>query len=138
MCLRYKVHTAGAEITGLEEFIKQPLTNYMHTLPPRYHVQIEWLKARGGDPGGDKGKIKRIGTLVPYYRQGYFYHNKSCCAKLEGQLLSFPRSGLVDVADATAYIIELLELGGRYFSEVEPEKRFDDEGAKSPMMSLLI
>lgn len=127
MCRRYRVHTAGVEITGLEEFIKQPLTNYMRTLPPQYHVQVEWLKARGGDPGGEKGKIKRISALVPYYRQGIIYHNKGCCAKLEAQLLSFPRSGLVDCADCEAYIIELLELGERYFTEPTREASLDDD-----------
>jgi len=116
MKLRLKAHVIGVEVTGLEEFIKQPFQNEMNKRPPHYSCELVWLKARGGDPGGEKGKIKRIGTLVPYYRQGYVYHNRSCCGKLEAQLLSFPRSGLVDVADATAYIIELLELGGRYFA----------------------
>ena len=85
-------------------------------MDPLTALNLSGLKARGGTPEGEKGKIKRIGALSPYYRQGYVYHNRNNCAKLEGQLLSFPRSGLVDVADATAYIIEVLELGGRYFS----------------------
>jgi hypothetical protein len=36
--------------------------------------------------------------------------------KLEQQLLMFPRSALWDLMDAEAYIIEMLELGERYFS----------------------
>jgi len=113
---RLNAHAIGIEVTGLEEFIKQPITNEMLKRGPSDSFEPIWLKARGGAPDGEKGKIKRIGSLSPYYRQGYIYHNKSNCAKLEAQLLSFPRSGLVDVADATAYIIELLELGGRYFT----------------------
>lgn len=113
---RLNAHVVGIEVTGLEEFIKQPITNEMLRRGPADSFEPIWLKARGGAPDGEKGKIKRIGSLSPYYRQGYVYHNKSNCAKLESQLLSFPRSGLVDVADATAYIIELLELGQRYFT----------------------
>lgn len=113
---RLNAHVVGIEVTGLEEFIKQPITNEMLRRGPADAFEPIWLKARGGAPDGEKGKIKRIGSLSPYYRQGYVYHNKSNCAKLESQLLSFPRSGLVDVADATAYVIELLELGGRYFT----------------------
>jgi hypothetical protein len=115
MAKRLRARVIGVEVTGLEEFIKQPFTNAMMTRGSSSMYELIWLKARGGSPDGERGKIKRIGGLVPYYRQGFVYHNRSCCSKLEAQLLSFPRSGLVDVADATAYIIELLELGDRYF-----------------------
>ena len=43
--------------------------------------------------------------------------------KLESQLLMFPRSALWDIMDAEAYIIEMLELGERYFS---PKENVDD------------
>ncbi len=121
---RLNAHAVGIEVTGLEEFIKQPIQNEMMRRGPSDMFEPIWLKARGGDPGGEKGKIKRIGSLVPYYRQGYIYHNKINCAKLEGQLLLHPRSGLVDCADATAYIIEMLELGNRYFTS--PPERSED------------
>jgi hypothetical protein len=126
MKVRLNAHQIGIEVTGLEEFIKQPFTNYMLGLDPRFSCELIWLKARGGDPGGDKGKLKRIGTLAPYYRKGHIYHNATCTSKLEGQLLSFPKGKLVDVADATAYIIELLELGGRYFTS--PDEVIDPTG----------
>jgi len=121
MKYRLNAHQIGIEVTGLEEFIKQPFTNYMLGLDPKFNAELIWLKARGGDPGGEKGKLKRIGTLAPYYRKGHIYHNSTCTSKLEGQLLSFPKGKLVDVADATAYIIELLELGGRYFTSPSDE-----------------
>ena len=127
---RLNAHVIGIEVTGLEEFIKQPIQNEMQKRGPIDTCELVWLKARGGDPGGEKGKIKRIGALVPYYRQGYIFHNKNCCAKLEGQLLSFPRSGLVDVADATAYIIEMLEIGGRYF--VTPDMKAESDPSFDP------
>jgi hypothetical protein len=127
MKARLNAHQIGIEVTGLEEFIKQPLTNYMMGLDPKFNAELIWLKARGGDPGGEKGKLKRIGTLVPYYRKGHIYHNATCTSKLEGQLLSFPKGKLVDVADATAYIIELLELGGRYFAVPGEELQYTEE-----------
>ena len=127
MALRLNAHVIGVEVTGLEEFIKQPILNEMAKRGPRYSFEMIWLKARGGDPGGDKGKLKRIGALLPYYRQGYIHHNIVVSGKLESQLLAFPRSGLVDVADAFAYIIEMLELGNRYFVSVASEKTEDGE-----------
>jgi hypothetical protein len=127
MALRLGSHVIGVEVTGLEEFIKQPILNEMAKRGPRYSFEIIWLKARGGDPGGDKGKLKRIGSLVPYYRQGYIHHNLAVCGKLESQLLNFPRSGLVDVADAFAYTIEMLELGNRYFISPPEEKSSSGE-----------
>lgn len=127
---RLNAHVVGIETTGLEEFIKQPITNEMLRRGPADSFEPVWLKARGGSPDGEKGKIKRIGSLSPYYRQGWIFHNKTNCAKLEAQLLSFPRSGLVDVADATAYVIELLELGQRYFTTPEEDlNQIEDEFA---------
>ena len=41
--------------------------------------------------------------------------------------MAFPRSGLVDVADAFAYIVEMLEIGGRYFTSPTPEVRDGEE-----------
>lgn len=109
-------HIVGVEVTGLEEFIKQPITNEVQRRGVEDMCELVWLKARGGDPSGDKGKIKRIGALSPYYRQGFIYHNKDQTRKLEGQLIDFPRSKLLDCADCEGYILEMLELGQRYFT----------------------
>jgi hypothetical protein len=43
--------------------------------------------------------------------------------KLEQQLLMFPRSKLWDLMDCFAYVIEMLELGERYFS---PKDNIED------------
>jgi len=101
----------GIEETSLNEFIKQPIKNEMFRRGSFF--ELIWLKARGG-----MKKEHRIKALVPYYRGGYIYHNASCATvkKLEQQLLMFPRSALWDLMDALAYIVELLELGERYFS----------------------
>jgi len=101
----------GIEETSLNEFIKQPIKNEMFRRGSFF--ELIWLKARGG-----MKKELRVKELVPYYRGGYIYHNASCATikKLEQQLLMFPRSALWDLMDAEAYIIEMLELGERYFS----------------------
>lgn len=108
----------GVEETSLAEFIKQPIKNEMFRRGQFF--ELVWLKARGGD-SNEKGKVKRIRELVPYYRGGYIYHNASCAMikNLESQLTLFPRSRLWDIMDGLAYIVEMLELGERYFSPSE-------------------
>ena len=108
----------GVEETSLNEFIKQPIKNEMFRRGSFF--ELVWLKARGG-----MKKEHRIKELVPYYRGGYIYHNASCSVikKLEQQLLMFPRSALWDLMDCLAYLIEMLELGERYFS---PKENPDD------------
>ena len=109
MVQRHQARVLAVEVTSLNEFITQPLKNEMRVrgIFPSF---VE-LKAR------DK-KENRIASMAPYYRLGYIYHNRGVSAKLEQQLLGFPRSRLWDVMDAAAYVIELLEAEGDYF---EPE-----------------
>ena len=101
----------GVEEISLNEFIKQPMKNFMFRRGTFY--EIVWLNARGG-----MKKELRVKELVPYYRGGYIYHNKACAGikRLEGQLGMFPRSALWDVMDALAYVIQMMELGQRYFA----------------------
>ncbi len=115
MALRIGARVIGVEVTGLEEFIKQPFQNEMFRRGQFF--ELVWLKARGGS-NDEKGKVLRIREMIPYYRLGYVYHNASCpeVKKLEGQLLMFPRSKLWDLMDALAYIIELMALGDRFFA----------------------
>ena len=120
MCARHKVRVFGIEVTSLNEFIVQPVKNEM--MKRGQMMELIELKARGQVGRAGKGKEDRIAALVPYYRQGYIFHNDTCCSGLEAQLLSFPRSKLWDIMDAFAYIVEMLEIGGRYFEPPE----FDD------------
>lgn len=112
----------GIEETSLNEFIKQPIKNEMFRRGSFF--ELVWLSARGGTK-----KELRIKELVPYYRGGYIYHNASCATmkKLEQQLLMFPRSALWDIMDAEAYLIEMLELGERYFSPKEDPNDIEAE-----------
>ena len=118
MGTRLGAKVLGIEETSLNEFIKQPIKNEMFRRGSFF--ELIWLKPRGG-----MKKELRIKELVPYYRGGYIYHNAACVAvkKLEQQLLMFPRSKLWDLMDCLAYIIEMLELGERYFS---PKDNPDD------------
>lgn len=114
MGTRLGAKVLGIEETSLNEFIKQPIKNEMFRRGSFF--ELIWLKARGG-----MKKELRVKELVPYYRGGYIYHNRSCATvkKLEHQLLMFPRSRLWDLMDCLAYIIEMLEMGERYFSPSE-------------------
>lgn len=114
MAMMLDAKVIGIEETSLNEFIKQPIKNEMFRRGTFF--ELVWLKARGG-----MKKELRVKELVPYYRGGYIYHNASCATvkKLEQQLLMFPRSALWDLMDCEAYIVEMLELGERYFSPKE-------------------
>lgn len=117
MVKRLRANTLAVEVTSLNEFITQPFKNQMRTKG----IFCQWvsLQARAS-------KEERIAALAPYYRQGYIYHNETCCAKLEGQLLGFPRSKLWDVMDAFAYIVELMEKDEQYFDPMD----FESAGAE--------
>ena len=112
MAARLKAMVVGIEVTSLNEFITQPVKNEMYRRGQFFEL-VE-LKARGK-------KEDRIAALVPFYRQGYVFHNRNCCGGLEAQLMAFPRSRLWDIMDALAYIVEMLELGERYFEPPEQE-----------------
>jgi len=129
MAARLSAKVVGVEVTSLNEFIVQPIKNEMSKRGQFFEL-IE-LKARGK-------KEQRIASLVPYYRQGYIYHNEACCGGLEAQLLGFPRSKMWDIMDAAAYIIEMLELGDRYFDPPEmgdPEDEFKELEYDEPLQN---
>lgn len=128
MAISLDAKVIGIETTSLNEFIKQPIKNEMFRRGKFF--ELVWLNARGGQ-GNEKGKTLRIKELVPYYRMGYIYHNASCpnVKALEQQLRLFPRSKLWDIMDAFAYIVEMLEVGERYFAPADedyndPESEF--------------
>jgi len=126
MGIRLGAKVLGIEETSLNEFIKQPIKNEMFRRGTFF--ELVWLKPRGGG-SSTQSKPMRIRELVPYYRGGYIYHNAMCATvkKLEQQLLMFPRSALWDLMDCLAYIVQMLELGERYFS---PKDNPDDVEAE--------
>lgn len=131
MAIRLDAHALGIEVTSLNEFIKQPIKSEM--LRRGKFFELVWLNTRGG-----MHKEERIKALVPLYRLGFMYHNASCrmIENLEHQLTMFPRSALWDIMDALAYIIEMLELGERYFSPPEEDdvsSEYDDLDYEDPV-----
>lgn len=120
MAERLKAHVIGFEVTGLNEFIVQPMHNEMQRRGKIYEL-IE-LKPRNATgeyevKGASKGKAARVGAMAAYYRLGQVYHNRAVASKLESQLMQFPRAKKWDVMDCFSYFIQMLEYGGRYFSE---------------------
>lgn len=124
MAIRWGAHTIAVETTSLHEFIEQPLKNEL--IRRGLNMEFVWLQARGGSKK-EEGKNNRIGSLAPYYRQGLIYHRREISAKLETQLLSFPRSKLKDVMDVFGYTIQLLDIGDRYFEPAEGELEDDED-----------
>ena len=98
------------------------------------HYEIVELKARQGQgqyAKAGRGKEGRIAGLVSYYRQGVVFHNSVNSGPLEQQLLSFPRSKRWDLMDAAAYIVEMLDIGNKFFypssSEEESQSTVEQE-----------
>jgi len=118
MADRIGARVIGIEVTSLNEFITYPLRTEM-IRQKRYYDIVE-LKARAS-------KEERIAALVPFYRLGFMYHNPNVCGILEKQLLSYPRSKKDDVMDVVAYVVEMLELGERYFVPEANDKDIEDE-----------
>lgn len=112
MADRLGAKVIGIEVTSLNEFIVHPFKTAMLRRGRVYNL-VE-LKARGA-------KEERIAALVPFYRMGHVYHNKNNCGPLEAQLVSYPRSKKWDIMDALAYIVEMMELGERYFMPDDKE-----------------
>jgi hypothetical protein len=124
MCKRLKARVLAVEVTGLNEFITYPFKTWI--TKSGLLLDFVELKARGGTRS--VSKEERIRALVPFYRQGLIWHNKSASGPLEAQLMSYPRSKYWDVMDAFAYIVELLEVGERYFlPSEEDDLAFDEE-----------
>ena len=118
MADRIGARVIGIEVTSLNEFITYPLRTEM--IRQRRYYDIVELKARAS-------KEERISALVPFYRLGFVYHNRGVCGPLETQLMSFPRSKKDDIMDALAYVVEMLELGERYFIPEDNGKEVEDE-----------
>lgn len=120
--LLFNARMLCVEVTGLSQFISQPIENQMRVrgIYPQY---IE-LNAKGH-------KEDRVATLAPNYRLGYMYHNKTVCRVLEAQLEWYPKSKKWDVMDALAYINQIMAEQAIYFDpddeDVEPYSTEFDE-----------
>lgn len=125
MSFRLGAKVLGVKVTSLNEFITQPLRNEM--IRRGIFLEMVELKERGGRNA--ESKDERIFSMVPYYRQGLVYHNQTCCAGLEAQLVAMPRTKLKDIADALAEFVHMMDIGERYFgklreNDMPPEDEF--------------
>ena len=128
MAVRLNARVIGLEVTSLEEFITYPFMNRM--LERGLSFEVIHLKARSGIgeySRKSKGKEGRVAAMIPFYRRGLVEHNKNVCGVLESQLLAFPRPTRWDVMDATAYFVQILEMGLRYFTPSEDDEDYDPE-----------
>jgi len=107
--------TIACEDTGLEEFIRQPFQDAVAM--SGWYGELVWLKARGmkGDYAFKGGrKLGHVAGLVPYYRKGLVYHNRSCCRELEAQLLGYPDNlKRWDIIDAFANVVQWMNVKNR-------------------------
>jgi len=94
------------EVTTLHEFIMHPFRQ----AAARAGAFFELIPLRSAVK-----KEERIGGLLPFYRQGKMRHNPACCAPLEAQLLSYPRSRFDDAMDALAYMIMAFDAYDKLF-----------------------
>lgn len=121
MAIRMNTSVIAVEVTSLNEFITYPFNTFLsqHGFP-----RIVELHARGN-------KLERIKQLAALYRMGAIYHHPDprIHEPLESQLLTFPRSKFLDVADSSAYMLELFALGERMFGmpEQEDDKALEEE-----------
>jgi hypothetical protein len=107
LCAKWKTGLVGVEVTSLNEFIKQPLRNFLGRTGRSYNI-ID-LHPRGG-------KEDRAKWLAAYYRNHSVYHNvEGQCDQLEIALKSFPRPKYWDLIDCMAYIVQMLHIGNSYF-----------------------
>jgi hypothetical protein len=106
----------GIETVTLEDWIVQLFRKHLATRGVNF--RLEELRGQGAR-GNVEAKDARIGAMSDYYRDGWIYHNPTCCAPLEQQLLSFPRSKLRDLMDAESNFIYLMEQGKLMFNTDE-------------------
>ena len=119
MSIRLNADLIAYEVTGLEEFIKQPFLDFLS----RQGITTETLELNARKGVKEEGKLERIKSLVPYYRQNLMFHNANRTGKLENQLEMFPVGKKVDAADALAYVIQILNLGERFMMPTREEMR---------------
>lgn len=116
MAARWKATAVGIEVTGLNEFILQPFKNEMMRRGATFSL-VE-LKPRGGRQ--EQNKDERIKQLSPYFRRDEIWLNEAIAHLITAQLIPFPRSKRKDLVDALAYLLQMLEIGNRYFLPPDP------------------
>lgn len=118
LCREYDATVLGVEVTSLNEYILQPLKDYLSS-EGADDIQIVELKARG------KKKEDRIKSLVPGCRKGLYLFEVGRCEELISQLLDFPYAQFDDLSDALAYVTQLLEVLEIYAEQMPEPDSFE-------------
>jgi len=114
MCARLNARILAVEVTGLDEYITGPLQTAI--FKSRLPVIMVEVKPR------DK-KERRPAGLLPYYRMGDVFHNRTCCGTLEDRLEEWPACASWDAIDAFDMIIPVMEQHSVWFeSSNKPPK----------------
>jgi len=119
-CLMYNARYLAVEVTGLHEFISQPIRSEIRIR----EISSEYVELNAR---GDKD-LRISNALSNYYTRGQIYHNISNCTALENQLKWHPKSKRKDLIDALAYITKLINEFFLFF-EAEEDDYDDDEFA---------
>jgi hypothetical protein len=121
MGLRFRQGGGFCRILGIETVtLEEWITQLFRTRMAERGLVFNMVELRGkGAKGNVEAKDARIGAMSGYYRAGWVYHNPTCCAPLEQQLLSFPRSRLRDMMDAESNFIYMMEQGKLMFDTDE-------------------
>lgn len=135
MCKRLGARILGIEVTSLHEHITYPMEDAIR----RSGVPIQLIDLLAKTK--KDSKEKRIGSLLPFYRQGLVRHNPACCRTLENQLLWWPKSKKKDVSDALSYFVSLLDEGEVFVNfapeGVEPEDIYEELAREDEKMGEL-
>jgi hypothetical protein len=131
-CFMYNARYLAVEVTGLHEFISQPIKNEIRIR----NISSEYVELNAR---GDKD-LRISNALSNYYSQGQIYHNASNSIALENQLKWHPKSKRKDLIDALSYITKLINEfflffdseedeydEGNEYMDLDLEDQFDDE-----------
>jgi hypothetical protein len=140
MAARFNCHMLAVEVNALHEFIVGPIENAMRMTG--HYMTIEEINQVGD-------KAERVRALAPYYRYGLIYHERSIAHLIEEQLVTFPRSKRLDIADAFANVVPLMKRFNvtmlkkpkqRYPGDAQPQwvRPFDPPGTKRNRYGYLI
>lgn len=99
------------EVTGLGLYIEYPMRSYNQA--EGYNCELIPINAVGD-------KKERIRTLAYFYRMGLIKHIKPVCDILEDQLLRLNTAAKVDVADASAHVLQVFGKGKRLATFKQP------------------
>lgn len=118
MCARLNARILAVEVTGLNEYITQPLQTAIF----RSRLPIILIEVKPRDK-----KEKRPAALLPYYRMGDVYHNASCCGTLEDRLEEWPACASWDAIDAFDMIVPVMEQHNVWFAPPDGKSISTDE-----------